>query len=164
MHLCCVFYVAYLIQDLRRWLRICTRMRSTRSVSLDIACGASVHLTGAGGPTYLAIAILRLAPDSAECLTENEKRQTLRWLLQNQDNSGGFRGRTNKDADACYCFWCGGAIQVPSSPTLSILISLSSRKDPWCNGACKYHGPHSVPRKLPIQIRWYCQGTKGACG
>ena len=67
-----------------------------------------------GGPTYLAMAILRLASNSPECLSESEKRRTLRWLLQNQDTSGGFRGRTNKDADACYCFWCGGAIQVPS--------------------------------------------------
>jgi hypothetical protein len=84
---------------------------------LDVPCRASTYLTGTGGPTYLAIAILHLAPDSPERLTEIERQQTLRWLLQNQDNSGGFRGRTNKDADACYCFWCGGAIQVPSSFT-----------------------------------------------
>ena len=75
---------------------------------------AGVHLMDAGGPTYLAIAIFHLAPDSPEYLSESEKRRTLRWLLQNQDTSGGFRGRTNKDADACYCFWCGGAIQVSS--------------------------------------------------
>ena len=70
------------------------------------------HSANTGGPTYLAIAILRLAPGSPECLCESEKRQTLRWLLQNQDKSGGFSGRTNKDADACYCFWCGSAIKV----------------------------------------------------
>lgn len=52
-------------------------------------------------------------------MSEVERRQSLRWLLQNQDASGGFRGRTNKDADACYCFWCGGAIQVFDSVSLS---------------------------------------------
>jgi len=84
--------------------------------------GPGVHLIRAGGPTYLAIAILRLATDSPECLTEGEKRQTLRWLLQNQDESGGFRGRLNKDADACYCFWCGAAIQVSFSPRTSKVV------------------------------------------
>lgn len=68
------------------------------------------------------MAIFRLASDSPECLTESEKRQTLRWLLQNQAESGGFRGRTNKDADACYCFWCGGAIQVSPSPRTSEIV------------------------------------------
>jgi len=71
--------------------------------------GSAPGCEAQGGPTYLAVAILRLASDS---LSESERRQTLRWLLQNQDESGGFRGRTNKEADACYCFWCGGAIQI----------------------------------------------------
>ncbi|KAF5335025.1 hypothetical protein D9758_016190 [Tetrapyrgos nigripes] len=25
---------------------------------------------------------------------------------------GGFAGRTNKDADACYCFWCGAGLKI----------------------------------------------------
>lgn len=87
-------------------------MRSARFGLLNVPLGAGAHLLGVGGPTYLAIAILRLASKSSDYLSENEKRQTLRWLLQNQDVSGGFRGRTNKEADACYCFWCGGAIQA----------------------------------------------------
>ena len=71
----------------------------------------SFHRIDAGGPTYLAMAVFCLASNSPN-LSGSERRQTLRWLLQNQGESGGFRGRTNKEADACYCFWCGGAIQV----------------------------------------------------
>ena len=41
-----------------------------------------------------------------------ERAQTIRWLLANQTSSGGFSGRLNKDPDACYCFWCGGALKV----------------------------------------------------
>lgn len=73
-----------------------------------------------GGPTYLAMAVFRLASNSPNYLSEIERRHTLRWLLQNQDEYGGFRGRTNKDADACYCFWCGGAIQVFHSAMFSM--------------------------------------------
>jgi prenyltransferase beta subunit len=73
---------------------------------------------GAGGPTYLAMAILRLVSPSPDYLSASERRRTLRWLLQNQDESGGFRGRTNKEADACYCFWCGAATQVLHSQCL----------------------------------------------
>jgi prenyltransferase beta subunit len=41
-----------------------------------------------------------------------ERQSTIKWLLDNQDESGGFSGRTGKDADACYCFWCGAALKV----------------------------------------------------
>ncbi|KIY52428.1 terpenoid cyclases/Protein prenyltransferase [Fistulina hepatica ATCC 64428] len=64
-----------------------------------------------GGITYTAVASLHLAPIPAP-LTPAERRQTIRWLLQNQATSGGFCGRTYKDADACYCFWCGAALRI----------------------------------------------------
>lgn len=70
----------------------------------------------AGGTTYLAVASLHLIPEtqrtSAAILTSVEHAQTVRWLVQNQEASGGFRGRTAKEADACYCFWCGAALEV----------------------------------------------------
>jgi len=69
-----------------------------------------------GGTTYLAIASLYLIPEklrtSATVLTPVEHAQTVRWLVQNQEPSGGFRGRTAKEADACYCFWCGAALEI----------------------------------------------------
>lgn len=69
-----------------------------------------------GGPTYCALACLHLAPSANdiphEPLTAQQRKQTIRWLIYNQDESGGFRGRTGKEADACYCFWCGASLEV----------------------------------------------------
>jgi len=45
-------------------------------------------------------------------LTRIEHKQTLRWLAQNQDLKGGFCGRTGKEPDACYCFWCGASLDI----------------------------------------------------
>jgi len=64
-----------------------------------------------GGTTYIAIASLSLAP-GPDHLSPSEKELTIRWLLCNQDKSGGFCGRTGKTADACYCFWCGAALKI----------------------------------------------------
>ncbi|KAI8986274.1 terpenoid cyclases/Protein prenyltransferase [Trametes punicea] len=70
-----------------------------------------------GGTTYCALAALHLAPETekstlARKLTSQERARTIRWLLQKQTPSGGFSGRTNKLADACYCFWCGAALNI----------------------------------------------------
>ena len=71
-----------------------------------------------GGPTYCAIAALHLVPADHECATQARLRRaewhaTVRWLLHTQAEScGGFAGRTNKLADACYGFWCGASLAV----------------------------------------------------
>ncbi|KIM43086.1 hypothetical protein M413DRAFT_443899 [Hebeloma cylindrosporum] len=77
--------------------------------------GQSPFCEAQGGTTYIAIASLQLAPATgaeSETLTPLERQATIRWLLDNQDKSGGFSGRTGKDADACYCFWCGAALKI----------------------------------------------------
>lgn len=44
-----------------------------------------------------------------------QKRLITRWLVTKQCNDeGGFKGRTEKDADVCYSFWCGAALDVRS--------------------------------------------------
>ncbi|KAF8515289.1 terpenoid cyclases/protein prenyltransferase alpha-alpha toroid [Gautieria morchelliformis] len=71
-----------------------------------------------GGTTYCALASLRLLSISSQtmphpsqpCLTPFEVKHTLRWLLQKQRS--GFQGRTEKNPDACYCFWCGASIKL----------------------------------------------------
>jgi geranylgeranyl transferase type-1 subunit beta len=71
-----------------------------------------------GGTTYIAIASLALASSiicESQRLSPAQRELTIQWLLGNQDHSGGFRGRTGKDADACYCFWCAGALKVSST-------------------------------------------------
>ncbi|KAI0351394.1 terpenoid cyclases/Protein prenyltransferase [Trametes cingulata] len=70
-----------------------------------------------GGTTYCAVAAIHLAPETersplASRLNPHERARMIRWLLQNQTPSGGFCGRTNKIADACYCFWCGAALSI----------------------------------------------------
>ncbi|KIY72664.1 terpenoid cyclases/Protein prenyltransferase [Cylindrobasidium torrendii FP15055 ss-10] len=87
-----------------------------------------------GGLTYVALAALRLAGESSLParsseeeerswngwgLTPRERKATVRFLTSLQDGiSGGFAGRTGKEADACYAFWVLGALGVlsPSSP------------------------------------------------
>ncbi|KAJ7068993.1 terpenoid cyclases/protein prenyltransferase alpha-alpha toroid, partial [Mycena belliarum] len=68
-----------------------------------------------GGTTYLALAALRLAPPGPRPrLTPAERAHSEHWLVHNQDPSGGFRGRTGKAPDTCYCFWGGAALQASS--------------------------------------------------
>jgi prenyltransferase beta subunit len=83
-----------------------------------------------GGPAYCALAAMHLVPAEHECasrarLEPAEWRATVRWLLHTQAEQaqpnvgGGFAGRTNKVADACYGFWCSAALAVRSLPLLS---------------------------------------------
>ncbi|KAJ6477181.1 terpenoid cyclases/protein prenyltransferase alpha-alpha toroid [Mycena vitilis] len=66
-----------------------------------------------GGTTYLAIAALHLAPPGPRPrLSPAERAGSEHWLVHSQDASGGFRGRTGKSPDACYCFWGGAALQI----------------------------------------------------
>jgi len=71
-----------------------------------------------GGPTYCALAALHLVPAEHSCapkarLQRTEWHATVRWLLHTQAEAcGGFAGRTNKLADACYGFWCGAALAI----------------------------------------------------
>jgi geranylgeranyl transferase type-1 subunit beta len=64
-----------------------------------------------GGPTYCALAALHLVPPTTKArLQRTEWHPTVRWLLHMQGEAlapvggGGFAGRTNKLADACYGF------------------------------------------------------------
>ena len=71
-----------------------------------------------GGTTYIAIASLALASSmisESQKLSAAQRELTIQWLLRNQEHSGGFRGRTGKEADACYCFWCAGALKVSAN-------------------------------------------------
>ena len=73
-----------------------------------------------GGTTYCALAALSLVPrpfdsSSEPWITAAQREQTVRWLLENQTPDGGFSGRTGKAADACYCFWDVGGLEVGSS-------------------------------------------------
>ncbi|EJD50968.1 terpenoid cyclases/Protein prenyltransferase [Auricularia subglabra TFB-10046 SS5] len=67
-----------------------------------------------GGTTFCAVASLAMAAEApGASLTEAEQSATVRWLaLKQRAHEGGFSGRTEKVADACYSFWCGAALAV----------------------------------------------------
>jgi hypothetical protein len=81
-----------------------------------------------GGPTYCALASMHLVPAEHPCTSQarlqpTKWHATVRWLLHMQPQQtpqtqmeakmgGGFAGRTNELADACYGFWCGAALAV----------------------------------------------------
>ncbi|KAF9568753.1 terpenoid cyclases/Protein prenyltransferase [Agrocybe pediades] len=116
--------------------------------------GQSPFCEAQGGTTYIAIASLSLASAStgSEYLSALEKQQTIRWLVCNQDKSGGFCGRTGKDADACYCFWCGAALKILGADHLvnadGLALFLSS-----CQ--FKYGGIAKAPGENPDPYHTY---------
>ncbi|KAF8964331.1 terpenoid cyclases/protein prenyltransferase alpha-alpha toroid [Flammula alnicola] len=111
----CAFAISSMLND---W----SGVDLTRAISFIGTCrtyeggyGQSPFCEAQGGTTYIAVASLQLAStasDGSEYLTPSQRQSTIRWLVRNQDISGGFCGRTGKDADACYCFWCGAALKA----------------------------------------------------
>ncbi|KAI6130013.1 terpenoid cyclases protein prenyltransferase [Pisolithus croceorrhizus] len=77
------------------------------------------------GPTYCAVASIFLA-GQGEQLSESDRLRTVRWLIINQEPSGGFRGRTCKGADACYSFWCGASLSILEAKELVSELSIAS--------------------------------------
>jgi len=108
----CAFALSFMLDD---WSGI----NIERAITYITSCrtyeggyGQSPNCEAQGGTTYLAVASLYLIPGNGEHLTKEERSATIQWLLRNQEESGGFCGRTGKDADACYCFWCGAALKI----------------------------------------------------
>lgn len=109
----CAFAISSMLND---WSGIDVP-RATSFIALcrtyEGGYGQSPFCEAQGGTTYIAIASLALMPSTfSQPLTTSERQRTIQWLLSNQHESGGFCGRTNKDADACYCFWCGAALKI----------------------------------------------------
>jgi len=117
--------------------------------------GQSPFCEAQGGTTYIAIASLQLAStmgSESEILAPLERQTTIRWLLDNQDKSGGFSGRTGKEADACYCFWCGAALKILGAGHLinsAALVEYLSR----CQ--FKYGGIGKAPGENPDPYHTY---------
>ncbi|OAX40430.1 terpenoid cyclases/Protein prenyltransferase [Rhizopogon vinicolor AM-OR11-026] len=104
-----------------------------------------------GGTTYCALASLQLSKQ-LESLSAQDRQKTVRWLVQNQASNGGFRGRTNKDADACYCFWCGASLHVLDAGDLVDEAAMSS-----FIASCqfKYGGIAKTPGEHPDPYHTY---------
>ncbi|KAI0298124.1 terpenoid cyclases/Protein prenyltransferase [Multifurca ochricompacta] len=114
----CAFVVCALLDDwscidLAHALKYIQRCRTYEGGYGQTPQGESL-----GGPTYCALAALHLVPPDhpyapAARLQPAERHATVRWLVYMQaEATGGFSGRTNKLADACYGFWCGAALAI----------------------------------------------------
>ncbi|KAF8315601.1 terpenoid cyclases/Protein prenyltransferase [Clavulina sp. PMI_390] len=116
----CAFVICYLLDawdaiDVRRALAFIESCRAYEG-----GFGQTPRLESHGGPTFCAAACLSLVPEhlksTVDSRNKNDSKQQMkhvrlvRWLAQRQ--VGGFQGRTNKDPDACYSFWCGGALNI----------------------------------------------------
>ncbi|KAF8133883.1 terpenoid cyclases protein prenyltransferase [Boletus edulis] len=107
----CAFVISSMLDD---WsgVRLESALRFIAACrSYEGGYGQVPFAEAAGGPTYCALASIFLA-GKGSCLTDRERKQTIRWLTQNQVSPGGYCGRTNKEADACYCFWCGASLLI----------------------------------------------------
>ncbi|KAG6852461.1 hypothetical protein C0991_011763 [Blastosporella zonata] len=149
----CAFAICAMLDD---W----SAVNTDRAIAYIASCrtyeggyGQAPFCEAHGGTTYIAVASLHLVPGLyASPLTPAERQQTIQWLLSNQHPFGGFSGRTGKDADACYCFWCGAALQILGASDLvdkhKLAVFLAS-----CQ--FKYGGIAKAPREHPDPYHTY---------
>ncbi|KJA24010.1 hypothetical protein HYPSUDRAFT_39125 [Hypholoma sublateritium FD-334 SS-4] len=151
----CAFAISSMLND---W----SGVNVPRAISFINTCrtyeggyGQSPFCEAQGGTTYIALASLKLASDAfgrTGYLTPSQQQETVQWLLRNQASSGGFCGRTGKDADACYCFWCGAALKILGAEDLVDSNALASFL-----GRCqfKYGGISKAPGENPDPYHTY---------
>ncbi|KAJ7252752.1 terpenoid cyclases/protein prenyltransferase alpha-alpha toroid [Mycena haematopus] len=117
--------------------------------------GQASFCEASGGPTYIALASLHLAPRDKDALplTREQRNKSLHWLIHNQHRSGGFCGRTEKPpADACYSFWCGAALKVLGAVDL---IDAESHASFIATCQFKFGGIAKVPDEHPDPYHTY---------
>ncbi|KAJ7668352.1 terpenoid cyclases/protein prenyltransferase alpha-alpha toroid [Mycena rosella] len=116
--------------------------------------GQASFYEASGGPTYIALASLHLAPraNGVLPLTPEQRKKSIHWLIHNQDKCGGFRGRTEKPADACYSFWCGAALKILGAADL-----IDAELHASFLGSCqfKYGGIAKAPGENPDPYHTY---------
>lgn len=75
------------------------------------------------------------------------------WLLhRQQEEQGGFNGRTEKDEDVCYSFWCGASAEI-----LGVHSEISIVEDVKWLLSCqtKMGGIAKVPDETPDVMHSY---------
>ncbi|CAK5273999.1 unnamed protein product [Mycena citricolor] len=134
--------------DVARSLEYISRCRTYEGgYGQDPFCEAS------GGPTYIALASLHLATrDTGSPLTSSERHRSIHWLVHNQEDSGGFRGRTGKTADACYSFWCGAGLKLLGA---SDLVDAESHASFIASCQFKFGGICKFPGETPDPYHTY---------
>ncbi|GLB38600.1 putative terpenoid cyclases protein prenyltransferase [Lyophyllum shimeji] len=149
----CAFAISHMLDD---W----SAVNTSRAIAFIASCrsyeggyGQAPFCEAQGGTTYIAIASLHLVPHvQAPLLTAAERELTIQWLVRNQHPAGGFSGRTGKDADACYCFWCGAALQILGAGDLVDARALAMF---LANCQFKYGGLAKAPGEHPDPYHTY---------
>lgn len=147
----CAFAISKMLDD---WSGICLdqALRFIASCrTYEGGYGQIPFSEASGGPTYCALASIFLA-DRGDQLSESEVRQTVRWVIMNQESCGGFRGRTCKDADACYSFWCGASLAILGS---NILVAEASIASYIASCQFKFGGIAKGPNEHPDPYHTY---------
>ncbi len=122
--------------------------------------GQAPHNEAHGGSTFCAIATLYLSPfPSQSQLKPPELDQTIRWLVRNQTGEGGFRGRTEKETDACYSFWNCASLKVLQSDHL-IDAQANAQYIEECQ--FRFGGIAKVPEEMPDPYHTYL-GLASVC-
>jgi len=146
----CAFAISSMLDD---W----SGLDLDRAIGFIDACrtyeggyGQSPHCEAQGGTTYCALASLYLLPSPAyaphEFLTKQQRHQTIRWLVHNQSQSGGFHGRTEKREDACYSFWCGASLEILGAKDL---VDVSAHASFLASCQFKFGGIANEPGQHP---------------
>ncbi|KAF9005545.1 terpenoid cyclases/protein prenyltransferase alpha-alpha toroid [Cyathus striatus] len=148
----CAFAISSMLND---W----SGVNVDRALSFIAKCrsyeggyGQSPNCEAQGGTTYIAIASMALSPSSNNQLKQEQRSETIKWLLSNQADSGGFCGRTGKDADACYCFWCGAALKILGA---SELVDASALARFLATCQFKFGGISKAPGEHPDPYHTY---------
>ncbi|KAK7012247.1 terpenoid cyclases/Protein prenyltransferase [Favolaschia claudopus] len=116
--------------------------------------GQASFCEASGGPTYIALASLHLAPraEGVLPLSREQREKSIHWLIHNQHGSGGFCGRTGKPADACYSFWCGAALKILGAVDL---IDAESHANFISRCQFKFGGIAKMPDETPDPYHTY---------
>lgn len=122
-----------------------------------------------GGTTYTALASLYMIPEAVQSslrpqarLTDVERAQSVRWLVQQQTEAGGFSGRTGKEADACYCFWCSASLDILGAGHLvdeSAVIGFMGQCQFKFGGIAKAPGEDADPYHTYLSLAALSLGT-----
>ncbi|KAI9315000.1 geranylgeranyl transferase type-1 subunit beta-like protein [Dichotomocladium elegans] len=104
----CACAVSYILNDWRGLDFDLTIAYAKRLQSYEGTFGQSPGNESHGGSTFCGVGALTLMGKAAQGIVNKQKM--IKWCVHQQTT--GFAGRVNKDADTCYCFWIGASLHM----------------------------------------------------
>ncbi|KAI8149433.1 terpenoid cyclases/protein prenyltransferase alpha-alpha toroid [Fennellomyces sp. T-0311] len=103
----CACAVSFILNDWRGLDIDLSVEYAKRLQTYEHTFGQSPNNEAHGGSTFCGVGALTLMGKQDAVLN---KEKLIRWCLNQQTT--GFAGRPNKEADACYCFWIGASLEM----------------------------------------------------